>query len=669
MSLKTSFFNKTIIKNDIKLFSWVGILYSIFLFIILPFPVMISHRGSEFKHYFINSTITFESPVQLLLTATVPVFAALLIWRYLQGISSSSMIHSLPFRREELFGSHCLAGSIIINVPIIINGIILGILNLLLDLSKTFNIGQLMIWMSILIILHSCIFIICSFVAMMVGSTLWQFILSYVVLGIPVAIVFLTLFIIEQIVFGFNMNSIAEDKLMYISPLFGSISIGQQESFYLFNYGLYILYIIGFFLLGLYLYKKRNIECATDVICFPILREVIKYLITYTGMLLMGLYVGYGLGEDSFGGFIIGCIIGTFLAYFITEMFFLKSFKVWYKFKGFVIYGIIIALALIIIKFDITGYERRIPNANKVESVYFRSNFNGYSTYYPHNFMESDYEQLNIYKNPNNITSMINLHESIVSNKDKEENYEGYYDRIEFRYTLNNGRTMTRLYNIKVDDYTQSLKPIYESQEFKLKHNIILTMDPKRINNIIVNTPSKDKQVFIEGVEEIQSFLTVYREEVLNESFEDMISGKQWSHMTINITNDEGHVEAISIPFKRNFKALEQWFSVRGHGDEIKILPEEVSKIMIIPPESEYYDKMVASGERITVDMDTKYQNVNTIEVEDLETISFILEEYLTDYYYYRYERDEMYNLNIQMKNGSAVHGYISKTMIEPYLK
>src|SRR5665648_757198 len=55
----------------------------------------------------------------------MPVLTAVVVFRYLQSASSTTMMHSLPFSRYKLYNSNLLSGLIMVITPILLNGLIM----------------------------------------------------------------------------------------------------------------------------------------------------------------------------------------------------------------------------------------------------------------------------------------------------------------------------------------------------------------------------------------------------------------------------------------------------------------------------------------------------------------------------------------------------------------
>lgn len=132
-----------------------------------------------------------------------------------------------------------------------------------------------------------------------------------------------------------------------------------------------------------------------------------------------------------------------------------KSFKVWKAYKGYIIYVVIMLIVLAGIKYDVTGYVRRVPNAEDVQDVYVGYSYYGWNrikslestlengdTYY--------YDNSVIFKNKENINNVISLHKQLI----KDRNTRSTTGNIRcIIYTLKNGKHIIRQYKLEEEKY------------------------------------------------------------------------------------------------------------------------------------------------------------------------------------------------------------------------
>ena len=190
-------------------------------------------------------------------------------------------------------------------------------------------------------------------------------------------------------------------------------------------------------LLGILILRRRHMETAGEVVAVPALRPIFR--------VCMGLGVGL-LGAlmfmEAFAGNLRGtaklvllllllCVFAA-LGFFAAEMLIKKTLRVFdhgWKQLG-VICAVLISLA-VLTELDVTGYERRVPRAEDVASV-------GVGM-----LREALTE-------PESVAACIRLHESLIERKAENEEIDVNELRqyVTLSYTLKNGKTLERTYNV-----------------------------------------------------------------------------------------------------------------------------------------------------------------------------------------------------------------------------
>jgi len=123
------------------------------------------------------------------------------------------------------------------------------------------------------------------------------------------------------------------------------------------------------------LYRARHSESAGDAIVFPWLRPVVKYVISIAAGLSLGTIVHeavFGYENTSVINLILCMIIMGGLIYCALEMLLRKSFKIFDKRTLLGLAALWVAFGAICacISLDIFGYEKWVPDPEKVEKVH-----------------------------------------------------------------------------------------------------------------------------------------------------------------------------------------------------------------------------------------------------------------------------------------------------------
>ena len=453
MNLKTSFFNKSLFKSDLKRFWWIGAVYFALILISYNFPLI--------KNYYENSTMQNfgMSSVWLYLYALlIPVITGVMLFSYMQSGKAVSMLHSIPVSRREHYITHLISGLIISLLPIILNWLILLILSIDGGFAAAIKANDLTSVMLISITYSLLTFTAACAVSMICGNTAASFIFTYVLGLLPAMIECFIGFFMNTCLYGYEYNNeYSVIMFFYKDPL----SLSGNYWNMLFYLGISII----FALCGYFVYKRRKLEKYSEVVAFSWLRPVFVF--------------GSGVVLGAFGYLYFNGIWGFknplwlipfgIVGIIASEMIVKKSFKVFAVYKKLLIYSAVILLLFIGFKFDITGYERRVPKVEDVKSITFLSN------YHPAETIEFDSSGKQIYPDkpfsPDftekaDIETIIKYHKAQIAEKDIEKN-ESKSTYITLIYNLKDGKTLKRTYLSDTKWYQTALENIRESDVMK----------------------------------------------------------------------------------------------------------------------------------------------------------------------------------------------------------
>ena len=132
-------------------------------------------------------------------------------------------------------------------------------------------------------------------------------------------------------------------------------------------------------LIALLLYRTRKSEMTGSTVAFPWATPIFKYGVAFCTAVALGQFLYYFLfgqyrssGNDSLPGTILCMAAAGLVGYFVAEMLIKKSFRVFRTgAKGAAIVALALVLLGVAMSFDLTGYEKRVPDESEIESVYY----------------------------------------------------------------------------------------------------------------------------------------------------------------------------------------------------------------------------------------------------------------------------------------------------------
>ncbi|WP_347489188.1 DUF6449 domain-containing protein [Desulfoscipio sp. XC116] len=647
MKSRTSFLNKGFVLNDFRKYSWVAVVYTLALLFIIPLNIIMMCSNDDIYKDAVKNLLLINNPeTQATLMLAVPVVLAVLLFRYLQVKISADALHSLPVKRSNIYRSHIFTGIILLILPVLITGAISILLNLFLDLGSYYSVNDVFRWMGITVLMNLVVFLACVLVGMLVGISTVQGILTYVLLFFPVGITVLLTCNLEFFIYGFMFNSDYQlDKLSPITRIFAGFNPLSERSMSSGEILIYMAICLVLFFLADYLYKIRNLENATQTIAFSKTRNVFKYGVTFCTMLLGGLY--FQQTQQTIGWVVFGYLAGSLTGYVIAEIMLQKSlgfFKEVKNFKGYAVFSAIVIILMLGIRFDMIGYEKKLPPLDEIQQVYFSNSFYNYN-------LDKKY-QTDFFSDQGNLEHIQQLHRRIIEDKDinyLNKNKEQKRSVI-FIYQLSNGSTMTRGYQIAYDAYADYLKPICESEEYKKMHYDILHVNPDDVEKITLrpnmNTGSYKEAAILDPAE-IEEAIAMMQLDAMNKTYELMTEQKEpWADVSILIANNKLHnypklfkdIEKrggdgdkdkyIHTAWNKSDHLLENWLQEKGYDRKARILPEEISYLLVEKIENrDQWEEFRRTG-HFKDEQTADDKKVKRLEIRDKSQIETCLREY-----------------------------------------
>lgn len=609
MQSRNYLINMGIFNHDIKRFGWIGIIYFLALFFLVPLQiVMLQHTYSaDAKMYYDLYTYLrvlnpSYSPFLLLLLFIMPVLTGVLLFRYLQTGEEVSFHHVLPFKRETLYHTHILSGVIILLAPVIVTWALVLLLIGIYDIN-VINVSYLYSWLVLSILINLVMFFTCVMVGTVTGMSFLQALLTFILVLLPSGLGILIHYSLDFIVYGWATGYYERglekfSPLLRLPALYGKGFMDYMELF------IYIILLITVYFLGLYFYKKRKLERSGEAITFDILREVFRYGVVFCFMLLMGLY--FGRTQSSTSWLYFGYLIGSLLAYIGVEILLARSLDV-FKFKlykGYAVYALAIVLIMAGINSDVLGYEKRVPSAEKVKSVYLDNSFyalymnmekeNSINEIPEESYKEPYMPALTVFKEKNNIENVIRLHRQIVAERRENKslrwgNNWRKYQQICLAYELNDGSFVYRQYTIPNRKFDNELKPVYESLEYKKLHYGIYRLSAEKVQEMSIRAYETDNAaVVIRDKKLISEAIEALKKDIEAMTYEEMFKpGKtSWASIDFSIGNEINvkgdSYNVVTVEWEKSFANFATWLKKVGKYEQARIMPKrDVTYVLV----------------------------------------------------------------------------------------
>ena len=480
MQFGTSYFNKTLFAKHFARFWPIWGLYGLIWTVCLPLGILAGSRSGWMAAdarvlplNYLDTTGWFSAAT--LLAAVFGLLAAMAVFSYLYSARSVGLFHALPLRREGLFLTSYLAGLGFLILP--------NLAVFLLALAAEAACGavvfsSLFTWLVVSSLLGLFFYSFAVFCAMFTGHILALPAFYVVLNGLAAGLAVLFGQMAHEFLFGFDGAAWLSGIATWLSPILclsachvviptvmDAAGTGRADyaSAYFTGLGYVALYaLVGVALaaLALAVYRRRQLETAGDVVSVSWVRPVFKYGVAFCAAVALGetLYSLFSaLLPRGAWGLLLMLLLWGAAGYFVAEMLLRKKFWVFRgSWKGCVVLLCCLTAAMCLMEFDVTGFERRVPDPARVQSV----SLDAGST--------APYDDANgqglLLDGPEDIAAVTELHRAIVARKAAIEGAEADYTYeqldsglevetsgqawVQLRYTLTDGSVVTRSYRI-----------------------------------------------------------------------------------------------------------------------------------------------------------------------------------------------------------------------------
>ena len=491
MKCKTSCFNPSLAKNDLRRF-WPLPVCSFLVFfvsLVLPFYHYLYRATSGQLEYYttdgepmvqtITAYVGTQFVFQALILAAAALVTALLLFHHLHGKKEIQFYLSLPMRRCGLYLTSMLTGLLMILLPMVLcYGIAVGIC-LHFEVSAQPVLQLLAVCCPMFLLFYGIAVLSC----VLAGQRFGAFLLYAGIHGAAIVIWVGLAQVAECFIPGFSASVDPPSWLTWQSPLLKLFSDGTLDLNNRLNLTIPMIYgAVGLVLLVLsgLLYQIRRAETAGDMLSFSVIKIISKIFAALAvglgGFALLQL-LAFPDQSVSFGVLMLLVLLLIAVGWIAAEMIIQKSFRIFHS-RSVLIGGallVVTAAAMLGAKADAFGYIHRLPNSDQVESASISLQY--YQCYNYTTVSPAD---------------ALALHEAALDHLDQLTAYDDRDSMLQFSvsYGLKDGGTMERTYY-----FDENVAP-------ELKESILTVLDkPENVYNSIFNgwTTEPTADTFLNG--------------------------------------------------------------------------------------------------------------------------------------------------------------------------
>ena len=533
-------------------------------------------------------------------------------FRWLYKKTIVDMDYSLPVSDDTRFFGDLLAG---LSGSLVPHGIAVGIGLILLNFadfrwagSEGEVIYRELFTQTMITGFFSCIMFtaISLLVISVCGRSAEARIYPFVINAVIPVIHALCLVIVLENTYGYVTNDSAYDSMAATSPLgllaqsfYYTLSNGGQDNFAmpLFRAEILIpalLIIVACITAAYFIIKYRRTERVGSPFVFKALKPVVTSLVIFAVVLpfaavvLPLIYEPEDMTYYSFtpnpGGYIIACVVITFVLYVIMELISGKGFKRFYltaaKYIATLTGSAVVCICLYLS--NGMGMGSYVPNADQVSKIFF-SIEKQVSDYW---YATDDF--CGIVAEEENISTIVDIHRDILDSPEVDST------RMHFSLTeyMDNGTYITRQYNISEEQYERYLRELVTPEAYYSNFTHEMEMAGDKIISVNKNDGNGEVDMNIPS----DVFREAFRKDCENVSYERLFDDYGYiKRVVFNSFEDEmpayisqsGYSFAMDIyPWYENMIALLENNQVR---DVTEVKPEDYPSVMLVCGSSPLY--------------------------------------------------------------------------------
>lgn len=395
MRSATSFFDKTLFRSQLKHTwpLWLGYT-ALWLFLV---PVALFSELSAYQGSYSAadaSSLLLNAGVRggVFISFVFGLFFAMLSFSHLTQSRATNGFHALPMRRETIFltayltGLFCQVSSIL--VTFLLGAAVSAPLHLSFWSVTAAAMGSAMLEA---VFFYSFAVLCMMMTGQILAAPVFYFVGNILVPGME----YLLRNFAGNFLYGYSghidvtLGFLSPPLYMYTEVDIFSIETYKDDSYYVTAYALenrsfmilaaYALAGLVIALIALLLYRTRKSEMTGSTVAFPWATPIFKYGVAFCTAVALGQFLYHFLfgqyrssGSDSLPGTILCMVAAGLVGYFVAEMLIKKSFRVFRAgAKGAAIVALALVLLGVAMSFDLTGYEKRVPDESEIESAFY----------------------------------------------------------------------------------------------------------------------------------------------------------------------------------------------------------------------------------------------------------------------------------------------------------
>ena len=368
--------------ENFKMYWYLPVVSLILYFFGGIFPIITNYDNLYSINYLIQNNFNNLSPVFIPLLIIVPLTAAGIAMSFFHRENRALAMHAQPYSKSRLFNSQVASGWLMCILPLLVMAMLYlcfmkevapDVTSSAIPYTSEDNVytaSAVFGWFGDSLVIMTFFYGMFVLAGTLVGTVIMQVLLSGVMFVILPLMIFIINAFCDNFLLGyFGMSDFMESLMRNANPLIRLV-FGWGENAGLHLELTYLLAGVLMLALARFAYGRAKLEKVGDSMIFRVTEEIITYLIVFVGMTAFG-WIFYTMAASTKGMLVFGMAVGALITFFVVKIIIDRSVKVFKKHNliSLCIYLVIAALFTGMTVFDISGFSKRLPKEDKIQSV------------------------------------------------------------------------------------------------------------------------------------------------------------------------------------------------------------------------------------------------------------------------------------------------------------
>lgn len=489
-----------LMKEIFRMYWYIPVITFVLYFFSGIMPILSNLSDVESIDYYIYDSLKNLNLAYTCIMSVTPVITAVLMMGFIHKPEKAMMMHILPLSKNRIFNSYYISGWLICVVPILLMAIPYMLLALKIEFLGR---ADILLWLFSSIAVMTLFYGITVLAGTLTGTVIMNIMSAGVLMIIFPLIVEFADSYCEIFISGYCempgwLRALSENYNPAVSMFF------RHENRNGITFLIYFIIGILLSVCGRLIYKTRKLEYIGNSTLSRVFEEVMTFLLVFTGMSFFGLMMWTFSSSKML--IVAGMFVGTLLTFFVVKIIVNRSVRIFSRdfVRSLSVYFVIAIVFMALTVFDITGFAKRVPDIDEVESVEMDDFISDYNSSVIYGYVSKDNDNSDReFNSPESLEKIIELHQYIVDEHLYEENrdidsdsYAEVYDMdgnsvlvagecVHLTYNLKNGSRLERTYVCTMDNHAAKLiDELFTSDEYIEKNRVLSYVDMETVSYI-----------------------------------------------------------------------------------------------------------------------------------------------------------------------------------------